>query len=142
VRFTGGTFINVGGSLVRNGAKVDGVNFHDAIEGSEEDEIEVDYLENASNLALEGSTKIENIGGAVRYISAGQDGVASRVQKGHVHAHMFTKIKDSVFTGGEYTNVAGNIDYVGALGSAPPSQGKTGRDTRETELKPDMPGSW
>ena len=124
MRFTGGSFINVGGNLVRNGAKVDGVNFHDAIEASEEDEVEVDYLENASNLTMEGSTKHENVGGAVRYLSAGQDGVAaSRVQKGDIHAHMFTGIKASVFTGGEYTNVAGNIDYVAAFESAPPSKG-------------------
>lgn len=147
VHFTGGTFMNVGGSLVRNGAKADGVNFRDAmVEGSDEDEIEVDYLENASNLTLEGSTKHENVGGAVRSLFAGQDGVAarsSRVQKGHIHAHMFTGIKGSVFTGGEYTNVAGNIDYVGALGPAPLFEGKTARDTKETELGTDyMPGGW
>ena len=117
--------MNVGGSLIRHGAKVDGVNFHDAIEGEEEDEIEVDYLENASNLTLEGTTKLDNVGGAVRHLATGQDGVAksSRVQKGHIHAHMFTGIKGSVFTGGEYTNVAGNIDYVGVVGSAPLSKG-------------------
>jgi hypothetical protein len=126
VHFTGGTFMNVGGNLVRNGARVDGVTFRDAIEGSEGDEIEVDYLENSSKLTLEGSTKHENVGGAVRYISAGQDGVAmmsSRVQKADVHAHMFTKLKDSKFTGGQYTNVAGNIDYVGGFESALPSKG-------------------
>jgi len=119
--------MNVGGNLVRNGAKVDGVKFHDAIEGSEEDEIEVDYLENASNLTMEGSTKHENVGGAVRYIPASQDGAtttkSSRVQKADVNAHMFTKLRDSKFTGGHYTNVAGNIDYVGNFESAPPSKG-------------------
>ena len=117
--------MNVGGSLTHHGANVDGVNFRDAIEGEEEDEIEVDYLENASNLTMEGSTKIENVGGAVRYLSTGQGGVAksSRVQKGDINAHMFTKIRDSKFTGGVYTNVAGNIDYVAVVGSASLSEG-------------------
>lgn len=115
--------MNVGGDLVRNGAKVDGVRFHDGIKGSAGDEIEVDYLENSSKLTMEGNAEHVNVGGAVRYIPVGQDGVAtksSRVQKADIHAHMFTKLKDSKFNGGQYTNVAGNIDYVGAFESAPP----------------------
>lgn len=127
VHFTGGSYMNVGGDLVRNGAKVDGVKFYDAMKGSEGDEIEVDYLENSSKLTMEGSAEHVNVGGAVRYIPAGQDGVAtksSRVQKADVHAHMFTKLRDSKFTGGQYTNVAGNIDYVGTFESAPPAKGK------------------
>ena len=103
--FTGGTFMNVGGNLVRGGAKVDGVNFHDAIEGSDEDEIEV-------------------VGGAVRYIPALQYGATTnRVQMADIHTPMFTKLRDSKFISREYTNVAGNIDYVGAFKSALPSKG-------------------
>jgi hypothetical protein len=46
VYFTGGTFKNMGGSLVRN----------DAMEESEGDEMEVDYLEDSSKLTIEGRT--------------------------------------------------------------------------------------
>lgn len=60
--------MNVGGDLVRNGAKVDGVRFHDGIKGSAGDEIEVDYLENSSKLTMEGNAEHVNVGGAVRYI--------------------------------------------------------------------------
>ena len=123
LHFTGGSFTNVGGDLVRNGVNVDGVHFHDGMRGSEGDEIEVDYLENSSKLTMGGTAEHVNVGGAVRYFPVGQDGVAtmsSRVQKADVHAHMFTKLKDSKFTGGQYTNVAGNIDYVGGFQSAPP----------------------
>ncbi|KIJ93209.1 hypothetical protein K443DRAFT_13028 [Laccaria amethystina LaAM-08-1] len=63
--------------------------------------------------------------------------MSSRVQKADVHAHMFTKLKDSKFTGGHYTNVAGNIDYVGAFESALPSKGKTAPATRQAELEID-----
>lgn len=129
--------MNVGGDLVRNGAKVDGVRFHDGIKGSAGDEIEVDYLENSSKLTMEGNAEHVNVGGAVRYIPVGQDGVAtksSRVQKADIHAHMFTKLKDSKFNGGQYTNVAGNIDYVGAFESAPPpSKGK--KDSARNERR-------
>ena len=123
LHFTGGSFTNVGGDLVRNGVNVDDVHFHDGMRGSEGDEIEVDYLENSSKLTMGGTAEHVNVGGAVRYIPVGQDGVAtmsSRVQKADVHAHMFTKLKDSKFTGGQYTNVAGNIDYVRGFQSAPP----------------------
>ena len=118
--------MNVAGDLVVDGAKVDGVHSRDAIKGSEGDEIEVGYYEHASRLMMGGSSEHVNVGGAVSYIPTGQYGVdtkPSRVQKADINAHMFTKLRDSKFTGGQYTNVAGNIDYVGAFESAPPSKG-------------------
>jgi hypothetical protein len=112
---TGGTIKNVGGSLVRPMEQLE----RDEMEGSEGDEMEVDYLEDSSKRTIEGRTKH-------RYIPARQDGVAtmsSRVQMADIHAHMFKKLKDSQFTGGQYTNVAGNIDYVGGFKPSLPSKG-------------------
>lgn len=123
VHFTGRPiFMNVAADLVLNGATVEGVHFRDAIEGSEGEEIEVDYLEHSSGLRMDGSGQHVNVGGAVRYIPAGQHGVApvsSRVQKADINAHMFKNLRDSEINGGQFTNVAGNMDYVGASESAP-----------------------
>lgn len=129
VHFTGRPiFMNVAADLVLNGATVEGVHFRDAIEGSEGEEIEVDYLEHSSGLRMDGSGQHVNVGGAVRYIPAGQHGVApvsSRVQKADINAHMFKNLRDSEINGGQFTNVAGNMDYVGASESAPShSQGR------------------
>jgi hypothetical protein len=127
VHVTGGHFLNVANDLVINGANVDGVHFHDAVEGEEGDEIDVGYWKDASGTFDEGTQQL-NVGGAVSYIPAGQhNGVStksSRVQKAGIHAHMFKGLRDSSkITGGQYTNVAGNVTYVGVHKSAPTSQG-------------------
>ena len=118
--------MNVASDLVVDGAKVDGIHSHDAVEGSEGDEIEVGHYGHASRLTMGGSSELVNVAGAVSYIPPGQYGVdtkPSRVQKADINVHMFKKLRNSEFTGGKYTNVAGNIHYVGASESAPPSKG-------------------